>query len=69
MGTNDFYSSSTDVKGLVNQIKKTFPNCKIIVVPGSWNFNGSGRTAGMKFIPYDDVNKNLICMMQGKNLT
>jgi GH24 family phage-related lysozyme (muramidase) len=60
MGTNDFYSSSTDVKGLVNQIKKTFPNCKIIVVPGSWNFNGSGRTAGMKFIPYDDVNKNLI---------
>jgi GH24 family phage-related lysozyme (muramidase) len=60
MGTNDMYSSNTDVSGLVSQIKKTFPNCKIIVVPGSWNFNGSGVTAGKRFLPYDEKNKNLI---------
>lgn len=40
IGTNDAFSSTSNVKGLFNQMKTTFPNSKIYVVQGEWGWGG-----------------------------
>jgi hypothetical protein len=38
MGANDLYQKSTNVSGLVTEIKAKFPNAKYAVVQGSWGW-------------------------------
>ena len=41
IGTNGGFNPKDDVTGLVNQLKRVFPNAKLYVVKGSWGWGGN----------------------------
>lgn len=41
IGTNNGFSTSEDINGLVNSVKTKFPNAKLYAVKGSWGWGGN----------------------------
>jgi hypothetical protein len=41
IGTNGGFNLKDDISGLVNQLKRVFPNSKLYVVKGSWGWGGN----------------------------
>jgi len=41
IGTNNGFSTSEDIDGLVNSVKTKFPNAKLYAVKGSWGWGGN----------------------------
>ena len=41
IGTNGGFNSNEDIAGLVNQLKRVFPNAKLFAVQGSWGWGGN----------------------------
>jgi hypothetical protein len=54
IGTNGGFNSNEDIAGLVNQLKRVFPNAKLFAVQGSWGWGGNKNITKSKVDSYYD---------------
>jgi hypothetical protein len=58
IGTNGGFNSKDDVSGLVNELKRVFPNAKLFAVKGSWGWGGNKNVTESKVKDYYDKFSN-----------
>jgi hypothetical protein len=54
IGTNGGFNPNDDIDGLVNELKRVFPNAKLFVVKGSWGWGGNKNVTESKVKDYYD---------------
>jgi hypothetical protein len=54
IGTNGGFNSKEDIAGLVNQLKRVFPNARLFAVQGSWGWGGNKNITKSKVDTYYD---------------
>lgn len=52
IGTNGGFNPNEDIDGLVNELKRVFPNAKLFVVKGSWGWGGNKDVTETKVNAY-----------------
>lgn len=52
IGTNGGFNPNEDIDGLVNELKRVFPNAKLFVVKGSWGWGGNKDVTETKVNTY-----------------
>ena len=52
IGTNGGFNPNEDIDGLVNELKRVFPNAKFFVVKGSWGWGGNKDVTETKVNTY-----------------
>ncbi len=52
IGTNGGFNPNEDISGLVNEVKKVFPNAKLYAVQGSWGWGGNKNITEQKVRNY-----------------
>lgn len=52
IGTNGGFNPNDDIDGLVNELKRVFPNAKLFVVKGSWGWGGNKNVTESKVNAY-----------------
>jgi hypothetical protein len=52
IGTNGGFNANEDINGLVNELKRVFPNSKLFVVKGSWGWGGNKDVTETKVNAY-----------------
>lgn len=52
IGTNGGFNPNEDIDGLVNELKRVFPNAKFFVVKGSWGWGGNKDVTETKVNAY-----------------
>ena len=58
IGTNGGFNSNEDIDGLVNELKRVFPNAKLFAVKGSWGWGGNKNVTETKVNSYYDKFEN-----------
>jgi hypothetical protein len=58
IGTNGGFNSNEDIGGLVNELKRVFPNAKLFAVKGSWGWGGNKNVTETKVNSYYDKFEN-----------
>lgn len=52
IGTNGMFNPNDDISGLINELKKKFPNAKLFVIQGSWGWGGLKNVSEKKVRNY-----------------
>ena len=55
IGTNGGFNPKDDIAGLVNELKRVFPNAKLLAVKGSWGWGGNSNKTESQVNAYYDI--------------